>query len=118
MLPTRYADDLTMLTGEHVYPWMFEDIGGLRPFAQAAELLAEQAWGPLYDVEQLARNEVPTAAAVYGEDMYVERAFSEETAARVKGLKVWLTNEYEHDGLWFDGAKVLGRLLDLVRGRA
>jgi pimeloyl-ACP methyl ester carboxylesterase len=118
MMPTRYADDPTLLTGEHVYPWMFEDIGGLHPFAQAAEILADQPWGPLYDVEQLARNEVPTAAAVYADDMFVERVYSEETAARVNGLKMWLTNEYEHDGLWFDGAKVLGRLLDLVRGRA
>lgn len=118
MLPAGYADDPTLLTGEHVYPWMFEDLGGLRPFAQTAEILADHAWGPLYDVEQLARNTVPTAAAVYAEDMYVEREFSEQTAARINGAKVWLTNEYEHDGLWFDGPKVLGRLLDLVRGRA
>ena len=50
--------------------------------------------------------------------MYVERRFSEETASRVRGLRMWLTNELEHNGLRVDGERVLGRLLDLVRGRA
>ena len=27
------------------------------------------------------------------------RALSEETAARIAGMKVWLTNEFEHNGL-------------------
>jgi hypothetical protein len=49
--------------------------------------------------------------------MYVERAFSEETAAAIRGLRPWLTNEYEHNGLRADGARVLGRLIDLARGR-
>ena len=48
----------------------------------------------------------------------VERAFSEETAARVKGLRPWLTDEYEHNGLRADGERILGRLIDLARGRA
>ena len=64
------------------------------------------------------RNEVPAAAAVYAEDMYVERAFSEETAARVRGLRPWVTNEYQHDGLRAEGDRILGRLIDLARGRA
>lgn len=116
-LPAAYDDDPTLLTGEHVYPWMFEEYGALAPFAGTAELLAAHTWGPLYDVERLARNEVPCAAAVYAEDMYVEREFSEETAARIPGMRVWLTNEYEHDGVGLDGVRVLGRLLDLARGR-
>jgi hypothetical protein len=48
--------------------------------------------------------------------MYVERVFSEETAARIKGLRMWLTNEYDHDGLRQDD-RVLDRLIDLARGR-
>ena len=63
-------------------------------------------------------NEVPAAAVIYAEDMYVERAFSEETAASIRGLRPWLTNEYEHDGLRQEGGRVLGRLLDLIQGRA
>ena len=58
------------------------------------------------------------AAAIYAEDMYVERAFSEETAAHIRGLRPWVTNEYEHNGLRADGARILGRLIDLARGRA
>ena len=49
---------------------------------------------------------MPVAAAIYAEDMYVERAFSEETAARIRGLRPWLTNEYEHNALRADGARV------------
>ena len=44
--------------------------------------------------------------------------FSEETAAHIRGLRPWLTNEYEHNGLRADGERVLGRLIDLARGRA
>jgi hypothetical protein len=29
-----------------------------------------------------------------------------------------VTNEYEHDGLRQEGGRVLGRLLDLIQGRA
>jgi hypothetical protein len=69
-------------------------------------------------VDVLRSNTVPVAAAVYTEDLYVERAFSEETAALVPGLRAWVTSEYDHNGLRADGEHVLGRLLDLVRGRA
>ena len=117
LLPAEYAADPTLLTGEHVYPWMFAEYSGLAPFAETAELLAAHEWGPLYDLQRLAANEVPTAAAIYAEDMYVEREFAEETGARIQGLRPWVTNEYEHDGLTMDGGRVLGRLLDLARDR-
>jgi pimeloyl-ACP methyl ester carboxylesterase len=103
-------------TGEHVFPWMFQE-SGLEPLREAAELLAQREWPTLYDSERLRANEVPAAAAVYAEDPYVERVFSEQTARAVPNLRVWLTNEYDHDGLRKDGERVLGRLLDLVRGR-
>ncbi len=84
---------------------------------EAADLLAEHEWPRLYDPERLRENEVPVAAAIYAEDLYVERAFSEETAAHVRGLRPWVTNEYEHNGLRADGERVLGRLIALARGR-
>jgi pimeloyl-ACP methyl ester carboxylesterase len=118
VLPAAYADDPALMTGEHVYPWMFEQMGALAPLREAAELLAAHEWPRLYDAGVLATNDVPVAAAVYAEDMYVERAFSEETAAAVRGLRPWVTNEYEHNGLRADGGRILGRLIDLVRGRA
>ena len=64
------------------------------------------------------RNEVPVAATIYVNDLYVERDFAEETAATIRGLRPWITNEFEHNGLRADGERVLGRLIDLVRGRA
>jgi pimeloyl-ACP methyl ester carboxylesterase len=118
LLPAEYEDDPELFTGEHVYPWMFEELAALAPLREAAEILAAHEWPRLYDPERLAANEVPVAAAVYAEDMYVERAFSEETAAHIRGLRPWLTNEYEHNGLRADGARVLGHLIDLARGRA
>jgi pimeloyl-ACP methyl ester carboxylesterase len=103
-------------TGEHFFPWMFDD-PSMEPLREATELLARRQWPQLYDLERLRANEVPAAALVYAEDPYVERVFSERTAGTVPNLRVWLTNEYLHDGLRKDGERVLGRLLDLVRGR-
>jgi len=117
-LPDTYADDPTLLTGEHIYPWMFDDMAALTPFRETAHLLAARPWPRLYDAEVLAANEVPCAAAIYVDDMYVPRAFSEDTARRIRGLRPWITNEYEHDGIAAGGPKVLDRLIALVRGNA
>jgi pimeloyl-ACP methyl ester carboxylesterase len=115
MLPAAF-DAPDLFTGEHVYPWMFEDYGGLAPLREAAHLLAEREWPRLYDEAVLQANEVPTAAAIYAQDMYVPRAFSEETAALIGGLRPWVTSEYEHNGIRADGERVLGRLIELARG--
>jgi pimeloyl-ACP methyl ester carboxylesterase len=117
-MPDAYAEQPELFTGEHVFPWMFEDYGALAPLREAAEHLAKREWPRLYDPAVLEANEVPAAAAIYAEDMYVERALSEETAQRIRGLRPWLTSEYDHNGLRVDGERVLGRLLDLARGRA
>ncbi len=53
--------------------------------ARPRELLAEHPWPRLYDADRLRRNEVPVAATIYVDDVYVERAFAEETAAAVRG---------------------------------
>ena len=116
--PAAFADDPELFLAEHVMPEVFEEHGALRPLRDAAHLLAEREWPRLYDEDALAANEVPVAAAVYSEDAYVERRFSEETAGRTGGMRTWLTSEYDHNGLREDGPRILGRLLDLVRGRA
>jgi pimeloyl-ACP methyl ester carboxylesterase len=106
-----------LFTGEMIYPWMFDQDPALRPMRAAAEILAAaEDWPALYDLDQLRRNSVPVAAAVYDQDMYVERAFSEQAAATIVGCRMWVTNEYEHNGLRADGERVLGRLIDMVRG--
>jgi len=105
-------------TGEMIYPWMFEDYPGLRPLREAAELLAqEERWPALYDPAQLGRNTVPCVAAVYAEDMYVPRGLSEQTAARIAGCRVWLTNEHEHSGLRASD-RVFDRLVAMMRDEA
>jgi pimeloyl-ACP methyl ester carboxylesterase len=116
LLPPEYEAP-ELFTGEHVYSWMFEDYGALAPLKEAADLLAEHEWPRLYDPERLAANDVPAAAAIYAEDAYVERTFSEETAAAIRGMRPWVTNEFEHNGLRVDGERILGRLVDLARGR-
>jgi hypothetical protein len=116
VLPTEFnAPEL--FTGEHVYPWMFEDYGALTSLRDAADLLSARDWPRLYDDDVLRHNEVPTAAAIYVEDMYVERTFSEETAAQIRGIRTWITNEYQHNDIRVDGGRVLGRLIDMARGR-
>ena len=116
--PPAFDDDVTLLTGEHVFPWMFEDFGELAPLREAADLLAEREWPRLYDADRLRANEVPAAAAIYYDDPYVESRFSMETVALTRGLRPWLTNEYDHNALRADGARVLDRLIDLARGNA
>jgi pimeloyl-ACP methyl ester carboxylesterase len=117
-LPPAYDEDPDLLTGEHVYPWMFDDYAGLSPFTEAAEILAHHDWPTLYDPDVLAANEVPAAAVIYHEDMYVERVLSEQTAAAIGSMRPWVTSEYDHNGLRADGERILDRLLDLTRGRA
>ena len=52
-----------------------------------AELLADRdGWPPLYDPARLASNEVPAAAAVYFNDMYVPAALSVRTAAAIRAF--------------------------------
>ncbi len=107
-----------LFTGEMIYPWMLDDIRQLRPLKAAAQILAEyEGWPSLYDPSVLRANTVPAVAAMYYNDMYVAREFSEETAQMIKGLHVWVTNEYEHNGLRADGEVVLGRLLDMLHGK-
>jgi hypothetical protein len=130
-------------TGEMVFPWMVDEefSAYLGPVARAAHLLASDAsvWGggggggnggsggngnnttvrsppPLYDPARLARNSVPVAAASYVEDMYVDFDLAAETAAAIRGCRVWSTSEYRHSGIRDDGARIFERLLGMARG--
>ncbi|MDP9811190.1 hypothetical protein J2W42_004053 [Rhizobium tibeticum] len=103
------------LTGEMMYPWMFEEIRSLRPFREAVEALARyDRFEPLYEPARLASNEVPVAAAVYFDDMYVDAELSLETARFVGNVQSWVTNEFEHDGVRQSSA-VFSRLRQMVQ---
>jgi hypothetical protein len=100
-----------------IYPWMFGNDPVLKPLAEVANILADyDGWPPLYDQARLAANEVPVAAVIYYNDMYVPQQFSVRTAAAIKGLRSWVTSEYEHDGLSASRDGVLDRLIGMVRG--
>ncbi|MFD6427061.1 alpha/beta fold hydrolase [Streptomyces sp. NPDC060198] len=102
-------------TGEMVYPWQFDEDPALVPLREAAGHLAARAdWPALYDLDRLAANTVPVVAAVYQDDMYVDREQSLATAAAVRGLRTWVTPTYAHDGVRADRA-VLDRLIAMAR---
>lgn len=112
-----FAEDAQtlLLTGEHIFPWYYQEDPALRPLADLAQALAEKRdWGRLYDHEQLATNEVPLAAAAYVPDVYVDYAHSMKTAEFVANTRVWTSKTHHHDGLGADGALVLGHLKNLL----
>ncbi|WP_217143494.1 alpha/beta fold hydrolase [Streptomyces sp. AC627_RSS907] len=116
---TLAGDEPLLFTGESVHPWMFDCDPALRPLRETAELLAARTdWSPLYDPARLAANEVPVAAAVYHDDMYVDTGHALTTARAIRGLRTWVTDEFEHDGVRAGGPRVLDRLLSLARDEA
>ncbi len=111
------GDDPVLFTGETTYPSLF-DQPCLAPLREPAEtLFARDDWPDLYDPRRLAANEVPVAAAVYLDDMYVHAPYSLQTAETIRGLRLWATNEYEHDGLRVSSGRVLDHLLRMLRGQ-
>jgi len=114
--PEDFQGDSQLLTGEHLFPWHFEDAADLRPYRDVAAILAERPWPRLYDAAVLASTDLPCAAAIYADDPFVDRTFSEQTADLLPGMRRWLTDEYLHNGLRSDGGRVLDRLIGLARG--
>ncbi|XP_027162054.1 uncharacterized protein LOC113762696 [Coffea eugenioides] len=107
-----------LFTGEMIFPWMFDEIHALSHFKDAAEILAEKEnWPPLYDTDALKNNQVPVAASVYYEDVYVNFKLAMETASQIAGIRLWITNEYMHSGLRDGGGVVLDHLFGLLNGK-
>lgn len=105
-----------LFTGEMAFPWMFEQVRLLRGFGPAVhELASRPEWSPLYDAHRLATNDVPLAAAVYYDDMYVDAHLQLDTLSRIGASQAWVTNEFEHDGI--GSGRVLTHLRELVRDR-
>ncbi|OHF36810.1 alpha/beta fold hydrolase [Corynebacterium sp. HMSC074A01] len=114
-------DDEFYLTGEHIFPFQFDEDPALRPFTDAAHaLVAKDDWANQYAgiVDGVAAHDAADGkrvAAVYTDDIYVPRELSLETA-RTLGIDAWETAHYQHDGLRKHGAAVLGQLLDRAAG--
>ncbi|KAJ6499243.1 alpha/beta-hydrolase [Mycena sanguinolenta] len=102
--------------GEMVFPDAFDDYVNLRPLKGAAEILAnDSSWGPLYDIEQLRKNEVKVTAATYVNDMYVEFGLAQETASIISNTEQYITNQLNHDGIRTDAKDVMKRLFQLSK---
>ncbi|KAF5355453.1 hypothetical protein D9758_006293 [Tetrapyrgos nigripes] len=103
-------------TGEMIFPEMFDDYKNLRPLKGAAEILArDDSWGPLYDLDQLSRNEVHVTTATYYNDMYVPFELSQETASKIKNTEQYITNQLEHSGIREDPKDLMKRLFRLAK---
>lgn len=105
-----------LMTGEAVFPWMFDQEQQLKPFKGAVELMMQDThFGVIYDADQLERNEVPLQATVYFDDMYVDSTLSLDTLRRVGNSHAWVTNEFEHDGV--HGTQVFQHMFEQALNR-
>lgn len=93
---------------------MFESYTELKSVREVAEILAEtDDWPALYDETQLAKNEVPVYAATYIDDMYVHFDLASKTAAKIKGIKQFITNTMYHDALRSKSGDLVRQLFSL-----
>ncbi|MCL4108133.1 UNVERIFIED_CONTAM: hypothetical protein GTU68_055833 [Idotea baltica] len=103
--------------GEMIFPWMFDEISELNGMKEAADILASyDEWPAVYDKAVLGQNKVPTACAVYANDMFVNVKFSRETVDFIPNVKAFYTSEFEHCGIRAGGEDLFSRLIDLARG--
>jgi hypothetical protein len=108
------GDEPVYFTGEMIYPFMFDVYPELAKLKTVGKLLAEEKdWPQLYDKEQLKKNEVPTYAAVYVDDMYVDLDLSMETANSIRGCKTFITNTMYHNGIGAKTDEVLRQIFSL-----
>lgn len=108
--------DTPLLTGEMCFDWYLQLDPTLQPMARAAELIASHDnWGYLYDLDQLAANEVPVAALVYTDDVFVDRDLSVAAARQVANLQVWESAQWHHDGINEAGGEIFKRLHDMIQ---
>ncbi|KAI1469934.1 alpha/beta-hydrolase [Daldinia caldariorum] len=111
--PASLGEKPLYFSGEMTYPFFLDTCSGLFKLKETAKILAEfDGWAPLYDPEQLAKNEVPVYAAIYN-DMYVDPDMSRATASRIKGIKVFETNVLYHNAVRSSPDDVIPQLLKL-----
>ncbi|MFH0411026.1 alpha/beta fold hydrolase [Corynebacterium sp. L4756] len=110
----RTADKF-YLTGEHIFPWQFDEDPALIPDKDAAMAVAAHEWSASpYDAAALA--DAPTSAAeVYLDDIFVPFEDSLQTADAYGDLRYEVTNLFQHDGIGHDGAGIFQRLRGLIK---
>lgn len=112
---SEFAEDGRWLTGEHIYPWQFDEDPALRPFKEAAEELAQHEWASSpYDAAALADAPATAAAAIYLDDIFVPFEESMDTARTYRDLRPYVTNLFQHNGIREDGAGIVQQLFSLA----
>ncbi|CAK4073103.1 unnamed protein product [Aphanomyces euteiches] len=104
-------------SGEMVFSWMADDYAMLKPFKAAADILAQKSdWRPLYDQAKLRNIDIPSAALVSFDDLFVDRTLSLGTAALLGDTcRVFVSNEFQHGGLR-DDPSIFEKLLKMTKG--
>ena len=109
-------NDELFFTGEMLYPWMLDSYKALKPLKGAANILAKKNdWPMLYSEKNLKDNQVSVAAAVYTNDMYVDREYSMELAGIIPNMSIWETETLEHNALRSNGKLVLDSLFSRIK---
>lgn len=129
---SKSDDNPTLFFGEMVFPWMAQDDfaevsgNGMRSLSEA--LAKKSDWAPLFDAANMrtalgsdskSTPKSKAASATYYGDMYVDFNCAMklvERGAPLEGVKVWVTNEYQHSGLRDDGAAIVCKLVSMARG--
>ena len=113
----EFSEEGTYLTGEHIFPWQFEEDPALRPFRESAQALAAHEWtaqDAVYDADALGQAGAVAAAAIYLDDIFVPFEDSLATARAFRDLRPLVSNRFQHNGIHEDGAGILGELFRLI----
>ncbi|CAI6339311.1 unnamed protein product [Periconia digitata] len=103
-----------LFAGENIFPFFFDTYPELIPLKGVANKLAAiDDWTPIYDEEQLGKNDVPVYAVSYIDDLYVDYEYAKDTAKLLKNVKTWETNGITHSGLRTNTEEVLTALWKL-----
>ena len=93
---------------------MFDDYPELHSLKEVAEIIATVSeWPSLYNEAQLASNDVPVYCSTYIDDMYVDFGLAQETAAKIKGCKQFITNSMYHDAVQGKSDELMKQLFAL-----
>lgn len=96
--------DLTLL-GNQFFTTHFEEDPALRPFFQAVDEVhrMDSLKAQSGDV---SGNQVPAAALLFTNDVYLPYELSIQSAAKVGNLQVWTHGQWLHDAIWVHGDAV------------
>lgn len=104
-----------LFTGEMTYPWDYEDYPVLFSLKNVANILAEwDDWPNLYEEDTLTTANIPLAAIVYSEDIFVPRELSEKTLEKLPHAAWEVIDSCDHSALGTHGTLVVSVLLSLL----